>query len=69
MATRAVLVYILSALSILIGILILLNDLNFWGVLPESILIRDMALVALGVAIGVAAPLLYRKFSSEAQAE
>lgn len=64
MASRGVLVYALSAAAILIGLLILLNDLSFWSTLSSDALMRDIALAALGFAIGVAAPLLYRKFSS-----
>ncbi len=61
---KGVLVYVLSAVAVLIGLLILLNDLSFWDVLPAETITRDVALVALSFAIGVAAPLLYRKFSS-----
>ncbi|MFB6490166.1 MAG: hypothetical protein TU35_002775 [Thermoproteus sp. AZ2] len=62
MALKA-LVYALSAVAILIGALIIVNDMSIQDV-GSSLLIRDLALAVLGIAIGIAAPLLYRKFQS-----
>lgn len=63
MASRGALVYALSAVSIIISLLILLNDLALLGEIGEAALARDLALVALGLAVGAAAPILYKKFS------
>ncbi len=57
-------VYALSALSILIALLIVLNDVSLAGEIGENIWIRDLALAAVGFAVGVATPILYRRFSS-----
>ncbi|AEA12845.1 hypothetical protein TUZN_1369 [Thermoproteus uzoniensis 768-20] len=64
MSLKGVLVYVLSALSILIALLIVLNDVSLAGEIGENIWIRDLALAAVGFAVGVAAPILYRRFSS-----
>ncbi|MGC8582968.1 MAG: hypothetical protein ACP5KY_02340 [Thermoproteus sp.] len=64
MTLKGVLVYALSALSILIALLIVLNDVSLAGEIGENIWIRDLALAAVGFAVGVAAPILYRRFSS-----
>ncbi|MEL9990406.1 MAG: hypothetical protein QXP98_01355 [Thermoproteus sp.] len=64
MSAKGVLVYALSAVSILVGVLIILNDLYLMSYLQSNILIRDMALAAVGLAVGIIAPILYRKYSS-----
>lgn len=63
MASLGALVYALSAVSIIISLLILLNDLTLLGEIGEAVLARDLALVALGLAVGAAAPILHKKFS------
>jgi|GEM_PF-1339174 hypothetical protein len=64
MALKGVLIYALSAVAILIGLLIVLNDISLAGEIGRSTWIRDMALAAVGFAVGIAAPILYRRFSS-----
>lgn len=58
-----VLVYALSAIAMLLSALIIINDVSIQDV-GSDLIIRDMALAILGIAIGVAAPLLYKKFQS-----
>ncbi|MEZ0248288.1 MAG: hypothetical protein ABWJ97_03345 [Thermoproteus sp.] len=64
MSAKGALVYALSAVSILVGVLIVLNDIYLMSYLQSDVLLRDMALAAVGFVVGVIAPILYRKYSS-----
>ncbi|CCC82711.1 hypothetical protein [Thermoproteus tenax] len=64
MSARSVLVYVLSAVAALTGLIIIINDISLANVLSNDIVIRDVALGGLGIAVGIIAPILYRKYSS-----
>ena len=60
-------VYILSAVALALGVVYLISTLSAPSLDP-AIFMRDLSISVVAIAVGVAAPLLMRKFSAQGKA-